>query len=38
MKNNYKPNFSYQDFARDFTAELFNATEWAFLFQQSGAK
>ncbi|XP_065216614.1 alpha-L-fucosidase isoform X1 [Planococcus citri] len=38
MKNNFKPNFSYQDFARDFTAEWFNATEWALLFKKSGAK
>ncbi|XP_055377038.1 putative alpha-L-fucosidase [Condylostylus longicornis] len=38
MEKNYKPNFSYQDFAKDFTAESFNATEWSLLFQQSGAK
>lgn len=38
MKNNYKPNFSYQEFAHEFTAELFNATKWALLFRDSGAK
>ncbi|XP_055630195.1 putative alpha-L-fucosidase isoform X2 [Toxorhynchites rutilus septentrionalis] len=38
MENNYKPGFTYQDFAGDFTAELFNATEWAELFAKSGAR
>jgi len=38
MKQRYPPNFTYQDFARDFTAEFFNATEWAELFKASGAK
>jgi len=38
MKNNFKPGFTYQEFAPQFTAEHFNATEWAELFEQSGAK
>ncbi|XP_078042940.1 alpha-L-fucosidase isoform X2 [Augochlora pura] len=38
MKQRYPPNFTYQDFAHDFTAEFFNATEWSELFQASGAK
>ncbi|XP_053677488.1 LOW QUALITY PROTEIN: putative alpha-L-fucosidase [Anopheles nili] len=38
MRDNYRPGFTYQDFASDFTAELFNATEWADLFAQSGAR
>ncbi|KAK5642896.1 hypothetical protein RI129_009063 [Pyrocoelia pectoralis] len=38
MKNNYPPGFTYQEFARDFTAEFYNPTEWAKLFQKSGAK
>ncbi|XP_076298287.1 alpha-L-fucosidase isoform X2 [Lasioglossum baleicum] len=38
MKQRYPPNFTYQDFAREFTAEFFNATEWSELFQASGAK
>lgn len=38
MKNNYAPGFTYQDFAPQFTGEFFNATEWATLFKQAGAK
>lgn len=38
MDKNYKPGFTYQEFARDFTGEHFNATEWVQLFVQSGAK
>ena len=38
MEKNYKPGFTYQEFAHDFTAELFNATQWALLFRDSGAK
>lgn len=38
MEKNFRPGFTYQEFARDFTAEHFNATEWAELFEQSGAK
>lgn len=38
MEKNYPPTFSYQEFAKDFTAEFFNATEWAELFKNSGAK
>ncbi|KAG5315248.1 FUCO fucosidase, partial [Pseudoatta argentina] len=38
MKQRYPPNFTYQDFARDFTAEFFNSSEWAELFKASGAK
>lgn len=38
MNKNFKPGFTYQDFARDFTGEHFNATEWVQLFVQSGAK
>ncbi|XP_066901619.1 alpha-L-fucosidase [Halyomorpha halys] len=38
MEKNYKPGFTYQDFANDFTAEFFNATEWADLIEKSGAK
>lgn len=38
MKQNYKPGFTYQDFASQFTAENFDPNEWANLFQQSGAK
>lgn len=38
MEKNYPPGFSYQDFGPLFTAEFFNATDWAKLFQKAGAK
>ncbi len=38
MKNNYPPRFTYQDFARDFTAEFFDPYKWADILQSSGAK
>lgn len=38
MKDHYKPNFTYQEFAKDFTAESFKPDEWAKLFKLSGAK
>ncbi|KAF5278086.1 hypothetical protein FQR65_LT03602 [Abscondita terminalis] len=38
MKQNYPPNFTYQDFAKDFTAEFFDPAAWAKLFQKSGAR
>ena len=34
----YGPDFKYNDFVNDFTAELFDAEKWADLFQKSGAK
>lgn len=38
MKQRYSSRFTYQDFAPEFTAEFFNATQWSELFQASGAK
>lgn len=38
MNKNYKPGFTYQEFANDFTAEQFDANEWAKIFEESGAK
>lgn len=38
MKQRYPPNFTYQDFGRDFTAEFFNATQWSQIFKAAGAK
>jgi alpha-L-fucosidase len=38
MQKSYPPDFTYADFANDFRAEFFNATQWAELFQASGAK
>lgn len=34
----YGENFQYHQFIPDFTAEHFNAEEWATLFRESGAK
>ncbi|KAJ8974173.1 hypothetical protein NQ317_004850 [Molorchus minor] len=38
MQENYPPDFTYQEFAKDFRAEFFNASEWAEIFANSGAK
>lgn len=38
MKNNYPPDFKYEDFGPLFTAKFFNANQWADIFQASGAK
>ena len=38
MKENYPPNFEYQDFAPQFTAEFFDPNAWANLVEASGAK
>lgn len=38
MKNNYPPNFTYEEFASSFTAEFWNPDKWADLFAASGAK
>lgn len=38
MKKNYGSQFTYNDFAPLFKAELFNADEWANLFRNAGAK
>ncbi|KAF5278960.1 hypothetical protein FQA39_LY05638 [Lamprigera yunnana] len=38
MKSNYPPNFTYQDFAKHFNAELFDAQAWVKCFEKSGAK
>ncbi|KAH3819041.1 plasma alpha-L-fucosidase-like [Dreissena polymorpha] len=38
MQENYKPDFTYQDFAKDFSAEFFNADQWANIFNSSGAR
>lgn len=37
-KKTYGENFKYEDFVKDFKAELFDADEWASLFERSGAK
>ncbi|XP_033873253.3 plasma alpha-L-fucosidase [Acipenser ruthenus] len=38
MENNYPPGFKYENFAQDFTAEFFNAKQWAEILSASGAK
>jgi len=38
MKENYRPDWTYADFASQFTAEFFNPDQWADLFKASGAK
>ncbi|OQR68730.1 alpha-L-fucosidase-like [Tropilaelaps mercedesae] len=38
MVRNYPPGWTYADFAPQFKAELFNATQWAELFVKAGAK
>ncbi len=38
MKKNYPPNFTYADFAKDFTAQFYDPDQWADIFKASGAK
>ena len=38
MQDNYRPDFTYADFAKQFTAEFFDARDWAEMFEASGAK
>ena len=38
MKQNYPPDWTYADFAPQFTTEFYSAAEWASIFKASGAK
>ncbi|WAR31296.1 FUCO-like protein [Mya arenaria] len=38
MDRNYRPDFTYADFAPSFTADLFNPEEWAEVFKAAGAR
>ena len=38
MKENYPPNFTYQDFGSQLKMEFFNSNKFADLVQASGAK
>jgi alpha-L-fucosidase len=37
MNENYRPDFTYQDFGPMFTAEFCNPEDWASIFNASGA-
>lgn len=38
MAKNFKPGYTYQQFAHDFTCENFDPHEWIEIFEASGAK
>lgn len=38
MKKNYRPDWTYADFASQFTAEFYDPKQWAEIFKASGAK
>ena len=38
LKNNYRADWTYADFAPQFTAEFFDPNHWADIFKASGAK
>ena len=38
MKDNYRPNFTYADFAPDLSAAMFDPDEWTEVIRASGAK
>lgn len=38
MSDNYRSDFTYADFAKDFSAEFFFAEQWAEIFNSSGAR
>ena len=38
MKKNYRDDWTYADFAKGFTAEMFDADKWISLFKDAGAK
>ncbi|KAK8788168.1 hypothetical protein V5799_022055 [Amblyomma americanum] len=38
MRLNYRPGFTYPDFAPQFTAEFFDPDHWADIFAKSGAR
>lgn len=38
VKKNFKPGFTYTEFAPMFTAQFYDPDQWAELFQASGAK
>lgn len=38
MTDNYPPRFTYQDFAREFTAEFYDPERWVDILKKAGAK
>lgn len=38
MERNYRPGFTYQDFAPQFKAEFFDPDHWAAIFKKAGAR
>ncbi|KAJ8882388.1 hypothetical protein PR048_014195 [Dryococelus australis] len=38
IEKNYPPGFTYQDLAKQFTAEIYDPEKWADIFSASGAK
>ena len=38
MNKNYRPDWTYADFAADFKAEFYDPVYWANLFNEAGAK
>ncbi len=38
MEKNYRPGFTYADFAPQFTAEFYDPARWADIFEAAGAK
>ncbi|KAH7962879.1 alpha-L-fucosidase [Rhipicephalus sanguineus] len=38
MERNYRPGFTYQDFAPQFKAEFFDPDRWAAIFKKAGAR
>ena len=38
MKKNFKPDFTYEEFAPQLTAEFYEPEKWADLFKKAGAK
>lgn len=40
MKANYRPDWTYADFAKEFTVQdgIFDASHWADIFNASGAR
>lgn len=38
MQKNYRPDFTYADFADQFSAEMYDPEAWAEIFSASGAK